>query len=392
MQLTEILFWVCLAIVFYTYIGYGIVLYCMVGLKRLFIKDKPISKENREQPHVTFMVCAYNEQDVVDMKMKNTLQLDYPKDKLHIVWVTDGSNDDTNTKLAKYPEVKILYNPERKGKTAALNRGIALSETSIIIMTDANTMVNSEAIKEIARLFEDPKVGCIAGEKRVMARHEGQAAAEGEGLYWKYESTLKRWDSELYSAMGAAGELNAIRKELYEEMPEDTLLDDFIMSMKMVDNGYRIAYTANAYAMEYGSANFEEEGKRKRRIAAGGLQSIWRLRQMLNPFRHPLATFQYISHRVLRWSITPVALLMLIPLNVLLVIDGRGMTYNIIWIMQIVFYAAALAGYIMACKGRKNKILYIAYYFLFMNINVFRGMAYLCKHKNNGAWEKAKRG
>lgn len=394
MQAIEIIFWVCLIIVFYTYIGYGIVLYLLVKIKRLFCRKeiKTTEHDDSKLPHITLMICAYNEQDVVDMKMENSLKLDYPKDKLHIVWVTDGSNDDTNNRLAKYPEVRVLHRPERRGKTAALNRGISMAETSIIMMTDANTMVNEGAAREVARLFEDPKVGCVAGEKRVMARCEGQAAAEGEGLYWKYESTLKRWDSELYSAMGAAGELNAIRKELYEEMPEDTLLDDFIMSMKMVDNGYRIAYTADAYAMEYGSANFEEEGKRKRRIAAGGLQSIWRLRKMLIPLKQPLVTFQYVSHRVLRWSITPIALMALIPLNVLLVMDNRGGIYTTIWILQILFYAAALAGYIMACKGRKNKILYIAYYFLFMNINVFRGMAYLCRHKNNGAWEKAKRG
>ncbi|MBR2018717.1 MAG: glycosyltransferase family 2 protein, partial [Prevotella sp.] len=307
MQIIEILFWICLFLVFYTYVGYGIVLYCLVALKRLICKkkDKEEEVDDNKLPHVTLMICAYNEQDVVDMKMENSLQLDYPKDKLHIVWVTDGSNDNTNSMLEKYEGVRVLHRPERRGKTAALNRGIALAETSIIIMTDANTMVNTGAVREVVRLFRDPKVGCVAGEKRVMARCEGQAAAEGEGLYWKYESALKRLDSELYSAMGAAGEFNAIRKELYEEMPEDTLLDDFIMSMKMVDNGYRIAYTADAFAMEYGSANLEEEGKRKRRIAAGGLQSIWRLKRMLNPLRHPTATFQYISHRVLRWSITP---------------------------------------------------------------------------------------
>lgn len=391
MSTIEIIFWICIVIVFYTYIGYGIILFAAVKVKRAFCKSKQ-EPEFFEPADVTLMICAYNEQDIVEMKMDNTNSLDYPKDKLHVVWVTDGSNDATNEKLSHYPNVKVLYSPERKGKTAAINRGIKLVDTSLIIMTDANTIINPEAVKEVVKLFQDPKVGCVAGEKRVMSRHEGQAAAEGEGLYWKYESTLKKWDSELYSAMGAAGEFCAIRKELYQEMPEDTLLDDFIVSMQMVDRGYRIAYTDKAYAMEYGSADFQEESKRKRRIAAGGLQSIWRLRRMLNPFRQPVVAFQYISHRVLRWSITPIALISLIPLNVALVFGKAGSIYTIIWILQILFYAAALLGYIFACKGRKNKILYIAYYFLFMNINVFRGMAYLCKNKNKGAWEKAKRG
>ena len=122
-------------------------------------------------------------------------------------------------------------------------------------MTDANTLVNREALRNIVVHFQDPDVGCVAGEKRVMARTDGETAAQGEGLYWRYESTLKRLDSELYSAMGAAGELNAICTILYEPMPENALLDDFVMSMRIVDRGFRIAYAPDAYAMEYGSAN-----------------------------------------------------------------------------------------------------------------------------------------
>jgi cellulose synthase/poly-beta-1,6-N-acetylglucosamine synthase-like glycosyltransferase len=217
-------------------------------------------------------------------------------------------------------------------------------------------------------------------------------AAEGEGLYWKYESTLKRWDSELYSAMGAAGELYAIDPKLCREVPDEALLDDFMLSMYVVQAGKRIAYTPDAFAREYGSANLYEESKRKRRIAAGGLQSIWWLRSMLNPLKQPLVTFQYVSHRVLRWSITPIAMTALIPLNVALVMMKAGTAYTFIWILQILFYLAAFGGYLLEQNGRKNKLLYVPYYFLFMNINVFRGMHYLRTHQGGGTWEKAKRG
>ena len=210
-------------------------------------------------------------------------------------------------------------------------------------------------------------------------------------MYWKYESTLKRLDYELYSAMGAAGELNAIRTSLYEPMPENALLDDFVMSMRMVDNGYKIAYSPEAYAMEYGSADLNEESKRKRRIAAGGLQSIWWLRKMMNPLRNPVVAFQFVSHRVLRWSITPIALLALIPLNIVLVMMKAGTVYNVIWMLQILFYLAAFIAWLMERNGRKNKLLYVPYYFLFMNLNVFKGMKYLRSHQSSGAWEKAKR-
>lgn len=393
MTIVKIIYWLCMGIVFYTYIGYGIVLYIAVCIKRILkgSPKKPTLSSDELLPEVTLVVCAYNEQDVVEMKMNNIRLTDYPKDKLHVMWVTDGSNDNTNALLAEYPEVEIKFTPERRGKTAAVNRAMQMAETSIVVMTDANTMINDGAIREIVRLFQDPTVGCVAGEKRVAARQEGQIAAEGEGLYWKYESTLKRLDYELYSTMGAAGELCALRKELYSPIPEDSLLDDFIISMNLVIRGYRIAYTSDAYALEYGSADIKEEAKRKRRIAAGGLQSIWRLRTLLNPLKHPVATFQYVSHRVLRWSITPIALFALIPLNVMLVMAKSGMAYNIIGLMQIMFYLSAYIGYQMEQKGRKSKLFFVAYYFLFMNINVFRGMVYLCKNKT-GIWEKARRG
>ena len=394
MTTLKILFWICLAICVYTYVGYGLLLYLLVLLKRL-VKGKPQQMAlptDDQLPDVSFMVCAYNEQDVVEMKMQNIHELDYPKDKLHVVWVTDGSSDNTNEYLKAYPEVEVIYSPERRGKTAALNHGLSMVKSDITVMTDANTMVNREAIREIVRCMQDPKVACVAGEKRVLSRTEGEIAAEGEGLYWKYESTLKRLDSELYSAMGAAGELNAIRTNLYEPMPETALLDDFIMSMKMVKQGYKIAYTSDAYAMEYGSANLEEESKRKRRIAAGGLQSSWWLRSMMNPFKNFMVAFQFVSHRVLRWSITPIALMALIPLNVALVMMKAGTVYTIIWILQILFYLCAFCGYLLEQRGRKNKLLYVPYYFLFMNINVFRGMRYLKTHQGGGTWEKAKRG
>ena len=394
MTTLKILFWICLILCVYTYVGYGILLYLLVLLKRL-VKGKPQQMAlpaDSQLPDVAFMVCAYNEQDVVEMKMQNIRELDYPKDKLHVIWVTDGSSDNTNEYLKAYPDVKIVFSPERRGKTAALNHGISQVKSEITVMTDANTMVNREAIREIVRCMQDPQVACVAGEKRVLSRHEGEIAAEGEGLYWKYESTLKRLDSELYSAMGAAGELNAIRTKLYEPMPETALLDDFVMSMRMVEQGYKIAYTSTAYAMEYGSANLEEESKRKRRIAAGGLQSSWWLRSMMNPFKNFVVAFQFVSHRVLRWSITPIAMMALIPLNVALVMMKAGTVYTIIWILQILFYLAAFSGYQLEQRGRKNKLLYVPYYFLFMNVNVFRGMHYLRTHQGGGTWEKAKRG
>lgn len=389
----KIIFWICLFIVFYTYLGYGILLYFILCMKRLVKgKQSPTPMPTDEQlPTMTLMICAYNEQDIVAEKMQNTRALDYPKDKFRVMWVTDGSNDRTNELLAAYPEVDIVFSPERRGKTAALKHGLSEITTQYVAFTDANTMINPGAMREIARQFMDKSVGCVSGEKRVAARKAGEMAAEGEGLYWRYESTLKRWDSELYSAMGAAGELYAVDPTLCREVPDNALLDDFMMSMLIVDEGRRIAYSPDAYALEYGSADIHEESKRKRRIAAGGLQSIWWLRKMLNPFRQPIVAFQYISHRVLRWSVTPIAMVILLILNAIIVGLGGGWFYQLALILQLLFYVAAAAGYLLSQYGYKNKLLYTIYYFVFMNLNVFRGMSYLRSHRNSGAWEKAKR-
>ena len=389
----KILFWAMLLIVFYTYLGYGILLYIILRLKRLFAgaPRKAVVPADEQLPTITLLICAYNEEDVVAEKMANTLAIDYPREKFRIMWVTDGSTDRTNELLKAYPEVDIVFSPERRGKSAALKHGLQELKTHYVAFTDANTMINPGAMKEIARLFTDPTVGCVSGEKRVAARKEGQMAAEGEGLYWRYESTLKRWDSELFSAMGAAGELYAIDPQLVREVPDNALLDDFMMSMFVVQDGKRIAYTPDAYAQEYGSANIFEESKRKRRIAAGGLQSIWWLRSLLNPIKYPLVSFQYISHRVLRWSITPIAMIILLVINILLSVMRSGLFFDVMLVAQVLFYLAAFFGWLLARHGIKNKLLYTAYYFMFMNLNVFRGMRYLCSHNHSGAWEKAKR-
>ena len=391
----KIIFWLCLALVIYTYVGYGAVLYIILKVKNIFFRRETtpiLPLDPQLLPDVTLMICAYNEADVIEEKMQNIRALNYPQDKLCVMWVTDGSNDNSNELLQAYPEVKLVYSPERKGKAAAMQHGLQENKAEYVIFTDANTMLNADAIREIVRQFMKKNVSCVSGEKRVAARHAGQATAEGEGVYWKYESMLKRWDSELYSAMGAAGELFAVRMSHYLPAPSNALLDDFMMSMLILKDGHRIAYTNEAYATEYGSASTAEESKRKRRIAAGGLQSIWWLRSLMNPFAYPKVAFQYVSHRVLRWSITPLALFALFPLNLLLLFASGSLIYQLLFLLQLFFYLSALTGHILKVSGRRNKLLYIPCYFLFMNLNVFLGIGYLMSHKDSGTWEKARRG
>ena len=284
MTATAIVFWACALLVVYTYVGYGALLAVLVKLREAVC---PAAKHAApaEAPEVTLLIAAYNEQEIVAAKMENCRALVYPEGRLHIAWVTDGSTDRTPELLAAYPGVTVLHDARRGGKTAALNRALEHIHTPIVVFTDANTMLNPEAVTEIVRRFDDPQVGCVAGEKRVAAA-EGSGAAATEGVYWKYESKLKEWDCRLHSAVGAAGELFAVRRDLWRTMPEDTLLDDFVCSMLIAADGYRIAYCKEACALETPSADMGEEGKRKRRIAAGGLQSV-RLAPRAAVDRHP---------------------------------------------------------------------------------------------------------
>lgn len=391
----ELLFWILLILIFYSYLGYGILLFILVSIKRA-VKPPSRNTDNPDfEPEVTLFVAAYNEIDVIPSKIKNTLNLDYPKNKMKMLWVTDGSNDGSPELLRQYEGIEVAHIPERGGKIGAMNRGMKLVNTPIVIFSDANTLLSTNAIKEIVHKFRNPNVGCVSGEKRIMNLTKEAAAGAGEGIYWKYESKLKKWDAELFSVVGAAGELFAIRTELFNEIEKDTLLDDFIISLRIAMQGYRIEYSPEAYAEETSSADVKEELKRKIRIAAGGIQSIVRLKSLLNIFRYGTLSFQYISHRVLRWTLTPLALLVIIPLNIALVASHRGLNvagiYQILLAGQILFYLAALTGWILENKKIRVKIIFIPYYFFIMNWAVYLGFLRYIKGKQKVTWEKAKR-
>lgn len=389
MRTPEILFLTALFIVFYTYFGYGVLLYLLVKIKRVF-SPSPEREQSPFEPEMTILITAYNEKDFVKLKVENTRSLDYPKDKIRQVWVTDGSNDSTPDMLKKYPEVTVLHLDERKGKIAAMNRAMKFVETPYVIFSDANTMLSEGSVRVIADLFRNPKTGCVSGEKRILSTGAESAAGAGEGIYWRYESTLKKWDAELYSAVGAAGELFAIRTELFCEVEPDTLLDDFIISLRIAMSGYKIDYNPQAYAIEAPSESVKEELKRKIRIAAGGIQSIVRLLPLLNIFKYKTLSFQYISHRVLRWTIAPALLPVIFILNAILI--ERSVIYQTLFIAQIIFYTLAAIGWVLQSREIKIRVLFIPFYFLIMNYAVYRGFLRYLAGKQSVNWERAKRG
>ena len=394
MKVLEILFWIVLGVAFYTYIGYGILLYLIIKVRRIFGIGKEKVLDETYEPDVTLFIAAYNEKDYVEAKMKNSAELDYPKEKLNIVWVTDGSDDGTPELLKEYPNATVHHLDARNGKIGAMNRGMDYVKTPIVIFSDANTMLGKESVRRIVNKFRDAKVGCVSGEKRIVNKEVDVASGAGEGLYWRYESTLKKWDAELYSVVGAAGELFAIRTELYRHVEKDTLLDDFIISLRVAQKGYTIQYDPEAYAVETASANVKEELKRKVRISAGGIQAVVRLRSLLNVFKYGMLSFQYISHRVLRWTVTPLCLMLMIPLSFLLAYQEGFINngfYSVFFVLQSLFYMAALLGWFLENKSTRIKALFVPYYFFIMNLSVVMGFFRYMRNTQTVNWERAKR-
>jgi poly-beta-1,6-N-acetyl-D-glucosamine synthase len=382
--------WISLFVIFYTFFGYGILLFFLVKLHIAIKGKRPLPDNNGDWPTLTIVVSAYNEEDCIREKIINTLSLDYPADKVQYVFVTDGSVDNTPTIVGEFPQVKLMHQPERRGKIAAMDRAMNEVSSDVVVFTDANTLLNKQALLNICRHYCDPAVGAVSGEKRVQIDDVADATA-AEGFYWKYESRLKSWDSELYSVVGAAGELFSVRTKLYQPVPPDTVLDDFMISMQIAEQGYRIIYEPAAYATESGSENIAEELKRKIRIAAGGMQAILRLKKAINPFHNFVLAFQYVSHRVLRWTITPFLMQLAFILNLFIAFRSAGSGYTLLLYAQIAFYTCAFVGWVLEKKQLRVKTLFIPYYFCMMNYAVFVGIRRYFGSRQTVMWEKAKR-
>ncbi|MFN8302541.1 MAG: glycosyltransferase family 2 protein [Saprospiraceae bacterium] len=389
--LLEVLFWSALFLVFYAYLGYGLLLWVLMRLGR----GRPAVLPDDFLPPLGFITCAYNEEEHIEAKIANSLALDYPRERLQLIFVSDGSTDATAALIDAYPypegtRVLHLHDPVRKGKIAAFQRAMEQVQTPFVVSTDANALVNPQAVRRLVAHFADPATGAVAGEKRISLAERDAAHSAGEGIYWRYESLLKKWDAELGSVVGAAGELFAFRTEAYEKVPPDTIIEDFYLTLRIAQKGWRVAYEPCAFAVESASASVAEELKRKIRIAAGGLQAVARLRALLNVFRYGWLSVQYISHRVLRWTLAP-ALLPLIFLSNLLLAFSGGWLYPALLAGQIAFYAAAWTGYLLEKRHMKVKAFFVPYYFCVMNYAVYAGFLRYCKGSQSVLWEKAKR-
>lgn len=375
---------VCIALVIYTYIGYALLIYLM---NRIFKTPKPAIHQTNDWPAVTVIIPAYNEAAVIQQKIENTLASEYPAHLLSIILITDGSNDGSEKLTFADSRITHLHQPVRQGKSAAINQGVKEAKTEIIFITDANTLIHPQAIKTMTARYQQPQVGGVSGEKRVQMNDE-ESSVGGEGFYWKYESFLKREGARFYTVVGAAGELFSFKKSLFKPLPNDTILDDFVLSMEIVKQGFIIDYEPRAYAIEKPSKNIGDEFKRKVRISSGIWQALGRLSFLFNPFFNFRLFFQFISHRFLRWTIAPLAMIIILAISIA---EANQPIFSILLLLQIIFYALALTGFLLKNTKLRWPMVFIPFYYCMMNAAVAAGVWVYFRGKHSVLWDKASR-
>jgi poly-beta-1,6-N-acetyl-D-glucosamine synthase len=339
------------------------------------------------EPEVAIIIAAYNEADVLPDKIENTLGLDYPREKLSIHVVTDGSTDASVRMISTHDQIHHHHQPERQGKLAAIQRIMPQINSTIVVLTDANCLLNTMAIRSLVQHFRHLRVGAVAGEKKIIDSRT--KTGTGESLYWRYESWLKRIDSDLHSTVGAAGELFSFRRELFEQLPGDTIIEDFVLSMRIAMRGYKVVYEPGACALEAPSASLADEWKRKVRICAGGFQSLRYLPGIWNPFRFGWLSLLFLSHRFLRWAVVP----FILPLWVIITawLAASSDFFMGILFLQGAGFIMGMAGLASRSKSLLSKLTIIPGYLLMMNAAAYVGLLRHLQRSQSVVWEKAQR-
>jgi cellulose synthase/poly-beta-1,6-N-acetylglucosamine synthase-like glycosyltransferase len=372
-------FWAALGVLAYVYIGYPCLVFVLAQLR-----PRPVRKGS-DLPTVTFVVAAYNEEPAIAEKLRNTLALEYPADRLEIIVASDGSTDRTEeivtTEFAG--RVKLLALGGRHGKTLAQNRVVAEVATGdILVFSDATTVYRPESLRALVANFSDPDVGLATGNV-VYGIETNASVDKGRAAYWNYESFLRRQESIFNSVLGAAGCCYALRRRLYTPLAAD-MISDVVQTVMVVQQGFRAVVEDDAIVYEPAeSRGIGEELERRARVIARGLRAKWYLRDFFHPLRHPWFCWQVLSHRLLRWSV-PVFLVIAFLANAALV--GRPF-YTLVFAGQVLFYAAAVTGFLLERRGHRPPGLMVPFYFCVVNIAPLLAARSLLRGERKVTWE-----
>jgi cellulose synthase/poly-beta-1,6-N-acetylglucosamine synthase-like glycosyltransferase len=376
-----VVFWLSVALLVYTYFLYPGLLWLLTIRKKVPRPEPPDAWQS-----VTVVIAAYNEAIVISDKIENTLALDYPADRLQIVVVSDRSDDGTD-EIAQAFEARgvvVERTAERSGKTVAQNAGVKLADGEILVFSDANSMYDPAALKELVRAFGNPLVGCACGELTYL-NPDDRSAGMGEGLYWRYEQFLKRHESALSSLVGANGAIYALRRELFENLEPD-VISDLVMPLRVWRRGSRVTYVPQALAYEHTAHSFSQEFQRRKRIIARSLNGLMSQVGVLNPLKGMFA-FQVLSHKVLRWAVPFILITAFISSGLLL----AEPIYAALFCFQTVFYAVALIGSMVPDRVSRFAVLYVPTYFCTLNLGALLGVLSFACGKRYAVWQPTQR-
>jgi biofilm PGA synthesis N-glycosyltransferase PgaC len=376
--------WFCLGAQAYHYAGYPVLIALLARLR-----PRP-PRTGQALPRVSLIVPAHDEAAVIGRKLENCLAIDYPA--LQIVVVSDGSTDATPVIIRSFAGqgVIAIEQPTRRGKSVAINRAVAAASGDILVMSDAHALFRDDAIRQLVRNFADPAVGCVSGQL-VMRPQPGRetAAGSGQSLYWRYESAIKRLESQVGSCVAMAGMMFAIRRTLFSPLPEGLINDDAYLGLAVVRDGRRAIYEPAAVCWEAPASTIGDEILRRRRITAGR----WQLLSGIGawPWRRPGPLLMLLSHKVLR-LILPLLMIGALGANLAAVIaQPRAPLLAATLALQLFFYGLATVGLVAEGTGRHWRIPAAAYYITAGNVGALRGLLAFLRGRQSALWQKAAR-
>lgn len=390
MTSVEDVFWACLFLVCYTYLLYPVVLFLAYVLTQIKSDWAYLTgRRNRRSstlskpglPSITVIVAAYNEKQQLPDKLANIRGIDYPSEKLQVIFISDGSTDGTNEILQAVEDrnVQAIYLPERMGKPAALNRAVACSSTDILIFSDAATLFAPNALQKLVRHFADPAVGIVCG---ALDFHGSTESRQTEGVYWKYESMLRLMEARLGATLTASGAIYALRRKCYLPLAKDAVIEDFVIPMNARRLGYKVVYDPEAVATDFAAASVRGEFARRVRLAVGSFRNVSEL------VRTPLPSFTrlaFFSHKLLRW-VVPMLLIGMFVSNALL--WGKPL-YRLAFTGQLLFYVWAGIGFLFHKRLLRVRFALVGYFLLAMNLAFLVGFIHVLLGRTQATWERA---
>ncbi len=380
----EIVFWIFMGLIVYCYFGYPLLLMCVA---KFF--EQPVAKQYIE-PTISVVISLFNEEDVIEKKIRNLISLNYPREKVEILIGSDGSNDRTVSIVQQWTKenIQVFDFKERRGKMMTINDLVAKARNEIIVFTDARQVFEKNVLRELTANLADAKVGCVSGE--LIFSDKDNPTAKGINLYWNYEKFLRFQESKIHSMLGATGAIYAIRRELYTPVPREVVLDDMFIPLKIIQQGFRAVIDGAAKAYDEVASSPKEEHRRKARTLYGNYQIFGLFKGLFNPFKSPVA-LQFFSHKFLRVMV-PFMMILVLALNSFMLDQNL---YKNVFILQIIFYIMASVGALArysshAMLGPIKKACYVPYVFCLLNFSALSGFFRFIFAKQDITWQKAR--